>query len=65
MSNNLTPSDVSYSWLKNITKQNFEHHSVVLIGTGNMAHQYGIALNQMNIKNVHYKCTFKKNIKEI
>ncbi len=52
MSNNLTASDVSYSWLKTIRQQNFDHYSVVLIGTGMMAQQYGVALNQMKIKNV-------------
>ena len=33
MSYNLKDSTISNSWLKNIRKQNFQKHSVVLIGT--------------------------------
>ena len=52
MSHNLKDFPTSYSWLKNIRKQNFQKHSVVLIGTGLIAQQYATALNQMQINDV-------------
>ena len=52
MSHNLKDFPTSYSWLKNIRKQNFQKHSVVLIGTGLIAQQYATALNQMQISDV-------------
>lgn len=61
MSNNLKNSDVSYSWLKNIRKQNFKKNSVILIGTGLIAQQYALALNQMKINNVQVISDSKKN----
>lgn len=52
MSNYLTNSSISYTWLENIHEQNFKKKSVILIGTGLIAQQYAIALNQMKINNV-------------
>jgi predicted dehydrogenase len=52
MSNNLTKTNPSYSWLKTIHKKNFKNNSIALIGTGLMANQYALAINEMNIKNV-------------
>ena len=52
MSYNLKDSTISNSWLKNIRKQNFQKHSVVLIGTGLISQQYAIALNEMQIRDV-------------
>jgi predicted dehydrogenase len=52
MSNNLTKTNPSYSWLKTIHKKKFKNNSITLIGTGLMANQYALAINEMNIKNV-------------
>ncbi len=61
MSNNLNDSSISYSWLKNLHKHDFKKKSIVLIGTGLIAQQYGLALNQMNIKNVQVISHSKQN----
>ncbi len=62
MSNNLNHSSISYSWLKNVHKQNFKKKSVILIGTGLIAQQYAIALNQMKIKDVQVISNSKQNV---
>ena len=42
----------SYEWLKNIRSLNFENKSILIIGGGNIAKKYVLALSKMKIKDV-------------
>ena len=52
MSNNLDYNKNSYDIIANINKLNFQNKSIMIIGSGWMAKQYAIALNEMKIKDV-------------
>lgn len=43
---------LSYDYISNIDSLNFENKSVLIIGAGNIANQYAIALSNMKIKDV-------------
>ena len=60
MSNHLD-SMISYSWLKELKKQNFENKKIALLGSGLMAEQYCTALNQLKIHDVTIISNSSKN----
>jgi len=45
-------TEISYDWITNIDALKFDDKSVLIIGAGEMAKQYSLALSKMNIKNV-------------
>lgn len=54
-------SQESYDWITKINTLNFENKSVLIVGAGDMAKQYALALSHMNIKDV---TIISKNKKE-
>ena len=51
----------SYHWITNIYSQNFENKSVMIIGGGEMAKQYSLALSRLNVKDVTIITRTKKD----
>ncbi len=60
MSNHLE-STLSYMWLKDLKKQNFENKKITLLGSGLMAESYCAVLNQLKIHNVTIISNSSKN----
>ena len=52
MSNYIEMIPENYDWITNLHSQNFHEKSVILIGTGPMAKEYGMVFKQMNIQDV-------------
>jgi predicted dehydrogenase len=65
MSNNLEYNKNSYDIISNINELNFQNKSILIIGSGEMAKQYALALYEMKIKNVSVLSRNKDSVKQL
>ena len=65
MSDNMKGINDYYEFVSNLKQKNFSEKSILIIGGGNMAKQFALALNELKIKNVEIISNSEAKVKKI